>query len=143
MKFLKVSLISLLFLILAYVSLSLIPDKKIRAVRIGDDEFSTEIADTREEKERGLSEREKICDKCAMLFPFDDEDMYAFWMKGMRFDIDIVWVRDNKIIGISKNISRASTDNFFPPSPADVVIELNAGSSDRYGLAVDDDVFIK
>ena len=66
-------------------------------------EFQVETVSTPEGRAKGLSERERICERCAMLFLFEKEGNYSFWMKGMRFDLDMIWIRSGRISGIKKN----------------------------------------
>jgi uncharacterized membrane protein (UPF0127 family) len=84
-----------------------------------------------------------------MLFDFgsETEAMPRFWMKDMRFDLDIVWIKDNKIIGIAKNIPKPAAGTadeklptYSPPSPIDQVLEVNAGWTDKYKIKTGDEV---
>ncbi|GAH05005.1 unnamed protein product, partial [marine sediment metagenome] len=54
--------------------------------------FQVEIADDPEEMKLGLGERDSLCGSCGMLFEYSREGKYYFWMKGMRFPIDIIWI---------------------------------------------------
>jgi len=40
-----------------------------------------------------------------MLFAMSEDDMQNFWMKGMLFPIDIIWIENARVIGCEKNIS--------------------------------------
>lgn len=98
-------------------------------VRIGDRQFLVERADTPALRERGLGYREALPSGHGMLFLFPDRppDRYAFWMKGMRFSLDIAWIRDGRIVHIEPSIPADSEDIFRPPTDADSVLEVNAG----------------
>lgn len=97
-------------------------------VRIRDRSFSAEIADSVESKRRGLSGRDSFCGDCVMLFRFDRPGNYGFWMKGMRFPIDIAWVRDGHIVHIERNVLPDHVGTMYPGTDATEVIETNAGA---------------
>mgnify|MGYP000343629812 CR=1 FL=1 len=72
-----------------------------------------------------------------MLFPFDPPSQPEFWMKDMKFPIDIVWVStDQKIVGVERDVQ----PNTYPDSfankdkPAQYVIELKANRTKELGL---------
>jgi len=98
------------------------------AVRIGERSFSVEIADTRKSREHGLADRDALCASCAMLFRFDAPGKYGFWMKGMRFPLDLAWIRDGKIVHIERDIPADSPAIMKPEGDATEVIETNAGA---------------
>ena len=103
-----------------------------------------EIADTPEEKTQGLSDRTSLPDNQGMLFVWDHDTMPGFWMKDMNFPIDIVWINDNKIVGIEKNalpepgVELNQLRVYQPPGFIDAVLEVNAGFSDKHSLQVGD-----
>lgn len=103
-----------------------------RIVSIGRKTFFTQLAKSQEERERGLGKRKSLCQKCAMLFEFKDKKKHAFWMKDMNFDLDIIWISDEKIVFIKKNFSYQSLEVISPPVEADEVLEINAGLSEKY-----------
>jgi uncharacterized membrane protein (UPF0127 family) len=113
------------------------------AVIIDGRQFSAELATAPAAQEKGLGDRESLCTDCAMLFRFGRKGNYAFWMKDMRFDLDIIWIADGKIVYLAKDVSHKSPDTIDPPSPADNVLEINAGLADRYGFKLGDAVSIK
>ncbi len=104
--------------------------------------ISALIADTPQSKEKGLGGRASLPTGQGMLFIFSEPGMQAFWMKDMKFALDMVWIgADKKIAGISADISQNSYPQvFFPPSPVLYVLELNAGSAKSFGLATGTDL---
>ncbi len=97
--------------------------------------FDAYISDTEKLREKGLSGFSGLENNQAMLFIFPNADIYGFWMKGMLFSIDILWLDDDfKIISLEKNVSPNTFPKiFFPKKPAKYVIELRAGISDILG----------
>ncbi|HBP01281.1 MAG: hypothetical protein UY41_C0002G0020 [Candidatus Moranbacteria bacterium GW2011_GWE1_49_15] len=113
-------------------------DQHRQTVVLSGREFEVEIADTHEKSLLGLGGREGMCEYCGMLFTFPEKARHAFWMKGMRFDLDIIWVADGKAVWIEKKIPFDSGETFDPDVVSDQVLELNAGLADGIGIAVGD-----
>ena len=113
----------------------------VPTITIDGKTWTVEYADTAAVQEKGLGDRDALCKTCGMLFRFDAPGAYGFWMKGMRFPLDIAWMRDGKVIFLAKDIPADSKDIFTPTSPADAVLEVNAG--DLVGVAVSDAVIVR
>ncbi len=96
------------------------------------------VSDTEASRIAGLSGRATLVKGSAMLFVFDKPDTYGFWMKDMKFPIDIIWLDENKkVVDIEKNASVDSyPEQFFPPEKSLYVIETNAGFSDENNIEV-------
>ena len=109
------------------------PDQDKKTITINDREIIVEIADEPNEQTRGLSGRESLLENEGMLFIFPQPATPSFWMKEMKFAIDIIWLDAASIIvGIQKNVSPDTfPQTFFPPSPIKYVLEVNAGWSER------------
>ena len=108
------------------------------SLKIKDLDISLLVSDTEETRTKGLSEIDALPEGSAMLFVFDKPDTYGFWMKDMKFPIDVIWLDEKmKITHIEKNVSPDTFPNkFFPPEKSLYVIEFNAGFSEQNGLAV-------
>lgn len=117
-------------------------------VLVGGQEIKVDIADNMLTRERGLSGREKLEENEGMLFIFSYATVQSFWMKDMNFPLDMIWIMDDTIVGITENVPPPSKDNPFNlpsyPSPQSVnkVLEVNAGTSARLGLKTGDKVQI-
>jgi uncharacterized membrane protein (UPF0127 family) len=118
------------------------PDWKSSEIIMGGETFKAEIVDNQEKIEKGLSGRESLCEKCAMLFLFDNLAKHNFWMKNMEFNLDLIWVKDNKIVQISPQISHelGEKETISPAVEVNKVIEINAGMSEKLGLKVGEEV---
>lgn len=115
--------------------------KKTSLVIINSRQYNAEVASTVEEQSLGLSNRDSLPENSAMLFPFSPPQTVAFWMKDMRFALDIVWIANGKVVGIEKNTPPPSAQtaphdlpNYRPPQPVDYVLELNAGQSQYFNV---------
>ena len=105
--------------------------------------FTVEVAVTEEEKQLGLGNRDSLVSDHAMLFVYQSPGQYSFWMKGMRFPIDIIWIKDQTIVDISKNVPVSTTSalpSYAPKEPVNKILEINAGIVDRLGIEVGDTV---
>ncbi|MBX4198666.1 DUF192 domain-containing protein [Candidatus Parcubacteria bacterium] len=98
-------------------------------LKISDSTIQVDIADTDALREQGLSGKEALCADCGMLFVFDSASEPGFWMKDMKFPIDIVWISaQKKIVGVENSVSPTSyPDVFYPKEPVLYVLELPAG----------------
>jgi len=116
-------------------------------VTVGAAKYVAEVADTDRKKELGLGERDSLAVGTAMYFPMSSTEFWVFWMKGMRFPIDIVWISEGKIVDISRRApaprSGEEPATFSPASPADAILEVNAGEAEKYGWKRGDEVMIK
>ena len=66
-------------------------------------------------------------------------------MKDMKFNIDLLWINDDKVLGIEKNMPAplAGTEDkdlliYSSAEPVNRVLEINGGLVDQYGLKVGD-----
>ena len=78
-----------------------------------------------------------------MLFVFSEPHIQRFWMKDMNFPLDIIWIRDFKVIGLEENVPQPAnndgkTARMNSPEPADMVLEVNAGEVAKYGISAGD-----
>lgn len=95
------------------------------------------IASTTDVQELGLGQRASLPAGQGMLFVFPDAGTYGFWMKAMQFPLDMVWIdSSHRVAGVTANISPDTfPEVFLPPSEISYVLELNAGASERFGIA--------
>lgn len=109
-------------------------------VRIGGYEYAVDVADTIPAKAQGLSGRAGLASGEGMLFVFDSPQMQTFWMHGMLFPIDIVWILDDTVVGVTENApiptSQFETPTFSSPSPINRVLEVAAGTALKNGIVV-------
>lgn len=101
-------------------------------------EFVVLIADTPKLQTLGLSYRETLPHDTGMLFVFSESDKYGFWMKDMRFSIDIIWFDEEfVVVGVDENISPESYPRVFRPLvPVRFVLEVNAGQASNNGITI-------
>jgi uncharacterized membrane protein (UPF0127 family) len=115
-------------------------------VRVADASVQAEVADDAAERARGLSGRARLGRGSGMYFVLTTE-FPRFWMKGMRFPLDIVWIRDAKVVDVSARVPPPRGDvpdsqlpTYSPARPADRALEVNAGWAARNGVRPGDRV---
>lgn len=107
--------------------------------------FQIEIVDNVLSQARGLSGRVSLDEDAGMLFVFSRPANRYFWMKDMQFPLDVLWIREGKVIGIERDVphpglNNGQTTRFQSPEPADTVLEINAGQAAKKGIKVGDKV---
>jgi len=136
--------IFLLIFLLFIFSACTVSDKK-NIVKINNKEFKIELAQTKEEAYRGLSFRKELCSDCGMLFVFPNLSERTFVMRNMLIPLDIIFIRDNKILNIHKNLKPEGENykgRYSSEGLANYVLEINAGVSDKLGIKKGDKILI-
>ncbi len=100
-----------------------------------------DIAKTEEERARGLGGRAGLGPQEGMYFVFDEVKERSFWMKDMRFPIDIVWLRDGTVVGVEANVlppedKNAPLPSYSSKTPVDAVLELSQGVAEEAGVVL-------
>lgn len=111
-------------------------------VRVGEIVFRVEVAETPEQQARGLAGRETLEADRGMLFVFSSFGVHRFTMNGMLFPLDFIWIRENRVIGVTENAA-PGTAVINPPEAVDAVLEVNAGAAAEFGIKAGDAVLIE
>lgn len=100
--------------------------------------FNVDLAKTPQAQEIGLMNRTHLDSDKGMLFVFDKEYPYGFWMKNTLVPLDILWIDSNKtIVYIQKDAEPCKVENcptYIPNKPAKYVLEINGDLSEEYGF---------
>lgn len=101
--------------------------------------FDVELAVTPEQRTNGLMGRNGLDKSAGMLFVFEEEGNHSFWMKNMKFAIDIIWINaDNEIVYISSYTQPCELlrpcPSITPPVAAKYVLEVNAGEAYEFDV---------
>ena len=114
------------------------PAAPLGTVTINNKTFQVEVADTPLKRERGLSGRDRVGGAAdGMLFVFETSAAYPFWMKDMKFPIDIIWIKDDRVIGISDSLEPSTEpvpSSYLPPDDVNYVLEFPAGFAGKYSI---------
>ncbi|HLM84235.1 MAG TPA: DUF192 domain-containing protein [Candidatus Bathyarchaeia archaeon] len=115
---------------------------KIDHVYVRDVLVKAEVVKTQSRIELGLGGRSNLPKGRGMLFDMPEDDAQHFWMKGMRFPIDIIWIENGRVTGCEKNIAPSDPRTFTSPTYAGYVLEVPAGFCDENGVNLNDEVKI-
>ncbi len=103
--------------------------------------FSVEMATTEEEKTTGLMYRKELADGKGMLFDFSPEQEVSMWMKNTYISLDMIFIRaDGRILRIAQNTEPMSTKIIPSGGLAKGVLEVIAGTAQKYGIQPGDRV---
>ncbi|MDD5154934.1 MAG: DUF192 domain-containing protein [Candidatus Omnitrophica bacterium] len=103
--------------------------------------LQAEIADNDEARKNGLMFREKLAEGQAMLFVFDSEVLPSFWLKNVKFALDIIWINaDKTVVDIKTNCQPCVEDcrSYVPAAPAKYAIEVPAGFVEKNQIKAGD-----
>lgn len=107
--------------------------------------FFVEVVRDLQDIEKGLSHRESMPEAHGMLFVLDPSQEHAFWMKGMRFALDIIFIgEDMQLTEILENLQPCKEcPVYFPKGQPAYALELNAGIARKYNLSVGDTMVLE
>ena len=113
-------------------------------ITLGGAPFPVELAVTPDQRTQGLSGRPFLAPGTGMLFIYEQEGMYAFWMIEMNFPLDIVWIDAGCTVAhITKDAppqapgqTPGDLPRYVPPKPILYVLEINAGEAESSGIGV-------
>ncbi|HYB22847.1 MAG TPA: DUF192 domain-containing protein [Solirubrobacteraceae bacterium] len=98
-----------------------------------------ELALTEQERALGLMFRDTLPADQGMLFVFDQDAVYPFWMKNTIIPLDMVWLDgQGGVVFVRANVPPCRSDpcpSFSPTKPARAVLELNAGFAAKHQIA--------
>lgn len=112
-------------------------------IKINNTIIKVDVADDLQEQIQGLSDRERLEKNEGMLFVFDAKQIKSFWMKRMTFPLDIIWIEDNRIVNIHKNIAPegdSPVNHYNSQFKVNYVLEVNAGFADEQKIKIGDTV---
>lgn len=112
---------------------------------VGNTEILVRTVKSATEMAKGLSGSGRLEDNQGMLFQFGEKTTPAFWMKDMKFDLDLIWIANGKIISITQNVPAPRQPSsplpaYYPPSMVDEVLEVSAGWSEKNKIKSGDNV---
>jgi hypothetical protein len=112
---------------------------------IGQHRFELEVARTPQQQAIGLMYRKFLPDNRGMLFPFNPPQRVSFWMKNCLISLDMVFVRNGKVVDIAADVppcKAAPCPSYGPSTETEIdhVIELRGGRAKALGLKPDDPV---
>ena len=128
------------FLVYLYYPMASVPTQQppTQTVTIGTTTVQVEVESTEAAREQGLSGRTSLPDGRGMLFVFQQDGDWGFWMKDMNFPIDIIFISATQTPNVGSVVSvavNASPEGyhqnppqiFYPPTAVRYVLEVPAG----------------
>ncbi len=117
-------------------------------VTVGDTSFVVELAVTPAERNLGLSGHPPLADNEGMLFVFENEAKWTFWMKEMLFPLDMLWIDAGcTVVDITENALKPEPGQalqdlprYFPNTLAQYVLEVNSGTAEQTGISAGDQI---
>lgn len=94
-----------------------------------------EQAKSERDKIRGLANRPSLEENTGMVFFYESPVEQAFWMKNVRFPLDIIFLKDSKITRIYKNAQPCTEEIckiYTSKGLTDEVIEVPAGFCSKH-----------
>jgi uncharacterized membrane protein (UPF0127 family) len=138
MKIPTLVLAILIVLIIAFLTINYFLPKTPSA-EINGHVFSLYLAETSQEQSIGLAKYKSIAQNQGMIFLFNKSDYYSFWMKDMKFPIDIIFISGNKVVDVSQKVPVWPNENlpiYTTKTKADKVLEINAGLASKYSIKI-------
>lgn len=114
---------------------------QVQNVRIKGKIFQLYLADTDALRAQGLSGKSGLPERFGMMFTFPQTGIHPFWMKDMKFPLDIMWVRNGIVVEIWENAPLPQDGQiplYEPKELADEVYEFPAGFAKENGIKVGD-----
>ncbi|MDP3742641.1 MAG: DUF192 domain-containing protein [Candidatus Micrarchaeota archaeon] len=147
MKFFSIMLVLVVAVLATVIVFMFLPRSSANEICLKQNCFEVEVASTEAQRVAGLSNRDVLPVGTAMLFVFETEGQYPFWMKDMKFPLDIIWISNSgTVVFIESNAQPCNAAVCVPINQqqnAKYVLEVNAGNANSSGLKVGDEVEIK
>lgn len=111
-------------------------------VMIKGNEIFVEVADSEEERKRGLMWRKKLNNNAGMLFVFKDSSIRYFWMKNTFIRLDMAFVDANMVIKTIRTTAKTNDSTIIYSSfvPVQYVLEVNAGWFEQHNIEPGDTI---
>lgn len=101
-----------------------------------------EIANTDELRAQGLMYRDQLAPGDGMLFFFQSEGEYPFWMKNTRIPLDMLWIDSNhRVAHVKYEVPPCHADpcpSYPPHANARYVLEVFGGVAKQHGVKAGD-----
>ncbi len=132
----------LVFVFLGVLSVYILIDDSDRAtICLNRGCFSVEIVQTPETRIQGLSFRESLGGDEGMLFVFEESGNYSFWMKDMKFPLDIIWINENfEVVYIEQGVPvcEGFCEIYSSPYDSKYVLEVQSGIVKKKNIFIGD-----
>jgi uncharacterized membrane protein (UPF0127 family) len=115
-----------------------------RSLTIGATRLEVALAVDPKEKWRGLSGIKHLNSDQGMLFDHQGKtDYYRYEMRGMNINLDFIFIKNFRVVGLKKNVSKNFQGTVVGEEPYDMVLEVNAGWTEKHNIKVGDQIKIE
>ncbi len=136
-KKVRIRILILLFILCLVFLFYYKKPQNIVILKVNDCLFKAELATNVIEKYQGLSDRDSLCQDCAMLFLYDKKEELSYVMRNMNFPLDIIFIADKKVLNIHSNTKpegKQPKNLYSSIGKADAVLEINANIARKCNL---------
>jgi uncharacterized membrane protein (UPF0127 family) len=146
------AIVVMAFIVLAIAALIYVPQQRAGSATLktqkvdlindsGTVRLDVEVADNEATREHGLMNRTSLATDAGMLFVFDSDWKWSFWMDNTLIPLDMIFVAGNlTIVDIHENAKPMSRDVIVPSAPCRYVLEVNGGLCKAEGINVGDHI---
>jgi len=143
----NIFLIVFLLMILITATVVLIKNKEPNQVCFKNYCFNVELAKTAAEMSRGLMFRKSLDSDKGIVFIFEKEGNYSFWMENTLIPLDIIWINENKEVVFKSENAQPCKEGYVclsinPNENAKYVLEVNGGVAEKIGLKIGDKIIL-
>ncbi len=106
------------------------------------------LADNYSRMHKGLSDRIDLGEYDGMLFVYPQAGRLTMVMRDMNFSLDIIWIRNNSVVEIIKDIkpqpntAESALKKYYSVYDADMVLEVESGYVDKNNIKVGDSIVL-
>ncbi|MEB3196300.1 MAG: DUF192 domain-containing protein [Candidatus Sericytochromatia bacterium] len=115
------------------------PTRSRAYVELAGRRIPVDVAWDQASRTKGLSGRPCLARGTGLVLGFDTPSRTGIWMPDMNFAIDVLFVRDGRVIDLYEAAQPCVPDEpcpvFGPGVPVDYVLEVPAGSAQEWGVA--------
>ena len=105
-------------------------------IEIGDRTYNVKVAESEEDKIKGLQGRKSLAEDEGMLFVYDEPQTVGFWMKDTKIPLDIIFINEDMEV-ISVYQGEPENENIAEEDDVRFVLEVNQGSGIKEGDELD------
>ncbi|PIR99220.1 hypothetical protein COT87_00595 [Candidatus Collierbacteria bacterium CG10_big_fil_rev_8_21_14_0_10_44_9] len=116
-----------------------------QSAKLKDLDITIELAKNSSQWEKGLSNRADLGDTDGMLFVFPQYHIPVFWMKDMKFPLDIIWIASGKVVDITYDVKVETVDKlptYSPLVPVNMILETRAGWAAENNIVLGDQLVL-
>ena len=136
--FIKIFLLIILLVILVGVMLK----KKEAKLTINGQTINVEIADNEISRGKGLSGKSMLAENQGMLFVYSRPGRYSFWMNLMKFNLDFIYIKGNKVVDLIEDVPNPKMGEMpkivNAKTEFDKVLEVNSGTIGKIRIKIGD-----